>query len=312
MAFSTPVLFLIFKRKEITVRSFAAIRAIRPAQLFIAADGGRDDAEQCRCEETRKAVCAMIDWECEVKTLFREKNLGCREAVSSAISWFFEQVEAGIILEEDCLANNSFFGYCEELLERYRDDTRIMSIAGTNLQNGIKRGSADYYFSIMGECWGWATWRRAWALYDGAMACYEEFRDRKIIHSILQYDHMIKYWAEMLENVYTGRTSSWATIWVYSLWINNGLCIKPNFNMISNIGFDSESTHCADPDSPLANLVTETLVLKKHPDIIFPDREADLEEHKDTRISMFKYMTRHPLFLFRKRFWDEYIFNKLI
>lgn len=221
---------------------------------------------------------------------------------------FFEHVEEGIILEEDCLANQSFFSYSAELLEKYRNDIRIMSIAGTNFQNGIKRGTADYYFSTQGDCWGWATWKRSWNLYDKDMQYYPEFKEQNFIETVLPYEHMRTYWSEMLESVYTGETSSWATIWVYSIWINNGLCIKPNVNLVSNIGFDDESTHCANPDSPLANAVTNTLVIKTHPSIIIPDKAAELEEHKDTRIPMLKYMLRHPLFLFRKRFWDEYFF----
>ncbi len=309
MSLKIPVLFLIFRRKEVTQRAFSAIRAIKPLQLFIAGDGGRTGAEHNKCEETRAAVLEMIDWECEVKTLFRETNLGCREAVSTAITWFFGAVEEGIILEEDCLANPSFFAYCQELLERYRDDTRIMSISGTNFQNGIKRGTADYFFSTRADCWGWASWRRAWKLYDRNMSHYLEFRDNNIIKTVLPYAHMRKYWAEMLESVYAGETSSWASIWVYSIWINHGLCVKPNVNLVSNIGFDAESTHCANPESPLANAATSELVVTKHPAIFIPDLAAELEEHKDTRISPLKYMLRHPLFLFRRRFWQEFIFK---
>ncbi len=309
MSFNIPVLFLIFRRKEVTQRAFTAIRDVKPLQLFIAGDGGRTHEEHERCVETRQAVLDMIDWECEVKTLFRDKNLGCRNAVSSAITWFFEQVEEGIILEEDCLAEPSFFAYCAELLERYRFDIRIMSVSGTNFQNGIRRGKADYYFSTRADCWGWATWRRAWSLYDRDMRHYPEFKENNLLATVLPHEHMRRYWEGMLESVYAGETSSWATIWVYSIWINHGLCIKPNVNLVSNIGFDSESTHCANPESPLANAATSELVVTKHPAIFIPDLAAELEEHKDTRISPLKYMLRHPLFLFRRRFWQEFIFK---
>ncbi len=309
MSFTTPVLFLIFRRKSVAVKSFEAIKKIKPVSLFIAADGGRNVAEHERCKSVRDAVLDMIDWDCKVETLFRDINLGCREAVSSAITWFFNHVNEGVILEEDCYANQSFFEYCEVLLNKYRNDNRVMSIAGTNFQNGIKRGDADYYFSSLGDCWGWATWKRAWALYDNDMTHYIEFKNNYFLNAVLPFEHMRLYWADILEKVYRGEVSSWATIWVYSIWINNGLCIKPNKNLISNIGFDSESTHCADPKSPFANVATEPLIVKVHPNIFIPCIQAELEEHKDTRISVVKYMLRHPLFLIRKRFWKEYIFK---
>ena len=146
--FNTPILFLIFNRPDLTKQVFDKIREIKPLHLFIAADGPRGDKyeDQELCRKTKEIV-SLIDWECEIKTLFRDENLGCGRAVSEAISWFFEHVEEGIILEDDCLPSSTFFNYCEILLEKYRWDNNIMHIGGTNFQNGIKRGNADYYFS---------------------------------------------------------------------------------------------------------------------------------------------------------------------
>jgi hypothetical protein len=139
------------------------LAAIKPRQLFVAADGPRPeiDGEYDKCDKVRSIVDS-INWECEIKTLFRESNLGCRKAVSNAISWFFQSVEEGIILEDDCLPSPSFFfTFCAEMLQRYRHDEKIMMISGNNFQNGIRRGNASYYFSQIPNIWGWATWKNA-------------------------------------------------------------------------------------------------------------------------------------------------------
>jgi hypothetical protein len=173
---NTPVLFLIFNRPNTTEQVFEAIAKAKPRCLFVAADGPRTDkeGEAEKCQAVRDII-KRVDWDCEVKTLFREQNLGCKEAVSSAITWFFEQVEEGIILEDDCLPSDSFFSFCAELLEKYRDDKRIMMISGDNFQDGIQRGDASYYFSSVPWIWGWATWRRAWRLYDREMQTFPSF-----------------------------------------------------------------------------------------------------------------------------------------
>ena len=160
---STPVLFLIFNRPELTEKVFQKIQDAQPKYLFVAADGPRDNkyGEKDLCEKTRAVVLENITWECEVKTLFRTENLGCRTAVSSAINWFFENVEEGIILEDDTVPDNSFFSYCQALLEKYRNHEQIMMITGDNFQDGIKRGNGSYYFSRYVHIWGWASWRRA-------------------------------------------------------------------------------------------------------------------------------------------------------
>jgi len=182
--FNTPILFLVFNRPNTTQRVFNVIRQVKPKQLFVAADGPRRDkgADEEKCEATREIV-KQIDWDCEVKTLFREENLGCGKAVSSAITWFFENVEEGIILEDDCLPNLDFFGYCEELLDRYRDNREVMFIGGDNFQKGKKWGDASYYFSAYNHVWGWATWKRTWDIYDFKLDSINE----NDIDSILNY-----------------------------------------------------------------------------------------------------------------------------
>ncbi len=195
MNLTSPVLFLIFNRPETTEQVFSAIKKAQPPRLYIAADGPRseypNDAESC---DISRAIATNVDWDCEVKTLFQDQNLGCRLAVSGAVDWFFEQETEGIILEDDCLPDQSFFLFCQELLEQYRDDTRIMQIGGTNYQFGKKRTNYSYYFSRYGHLWGWASWRRAWSFYDEKMKQWPTAKQNGILLHWADDWGFIRYW----------------------------------------------------------------------------------------------------------------------
>lgn len=240
----TPVLFLVFNRPDLAARVFARIREARPSRLFIAADGPRpdhpDDGPACR--ETR-LLAAQVDWPCEVKTLFRETNLGCRRAVESAITWFFEQVEAGIILEDDCLPDLSFFPFCAELLERYRDDEQVMSISGDCFQLRGSEWGASYSFSIYHHIWGWATWRRAWRHYNSALDSNPCLFDRAWLAALLESEPATRYWSHIIARYHEGHIDTWDLPWNFSCWIRRGLCVAPAANLVENIGFDLRATH---------------------------------------------------------------------
>ena len=168
MRFDVPILFLVYNRPDTTATVFEEIRKQKPKQLFVAADGPRTDmpGDAEKCKNTRELVMNGIDWECETKTLFRDNNLGCGLAVSNAITWFFKNVEEGIILEDGTLPDQSFFTYCKVLLEKYRYDDKLKMISGNNFQQGKWRGDGSYYFSAYSHIWGWASWRRTWKEYD--------------------------------------------------------------------------------------------------------------------------------------------------
>jgi len=190
-----PVLFLIFNRSDTTQLVFNEIRKAQPAQLFIAADGPRkdrpEDIENCR---KVREIIRQVDWDCSVSTLFRDENLGCKRGVSSAIDWFFSHVDEGIILEDDCVPDPSFFPFCQELLERYRDDERIMVISGDNLQFGRRKSQYSYYFSRCFHLWGWATWKRAWDNYDIKMELWPKIKETGRLKDILHDPNAEKYW----------------------------------------------------------------------------------------------------------------------
>jgi len=232
--FTTPVLFLIFNRPDTTQKVFGAIKKAKPKQLFVAADGPREDkeGEKEKCKQARK-VMEQIDWDCKVKTLFRDKNLGCKIAVSSAIDWFFENVEEGIILEDDCLPSQSFFWFCEILLEKYKDDMRVWHIGGCNFQDGIKRGETDYYFSAINHIWGWASWASRWRYYNVEL---NQIKDDNFLRKYWK-GKFLNYWENILNRMKNKEIDTWDYQWLFTMWYNDGLAILPNKNMISNIGF---------------------------------------------------------------------------
>ena len=274
---TSPVLFLIFNRPETTQQVFSAIRKAKPPRLYVAADGPRSDYpnEDEKCEHSRK-IATIVDWDCEVKTLFRDQNLGCRLAVSQAIDWFFEQESEGIILEEDCLPDQSFFWFCQELLNRYRDDTRIMHIGGTNFQFGEKRTNYSYYFSRYTHLWGWATWRRAWMYYDEKLKQWPEAKQNEILLHWADNRRFIFYWKSLFEKAASGDLDTWDPQWIFACWSQNGLSVVPSVNLVSNLGFSKDSTHTQDVKSPLAYMSTKAITFPmEHPNHIVRHWKAD-------------------------------------
>jgi hypothetical protein len=231
----TPILFLIFNRPELTQKTFRKIREVRPEKLFIAADGPREDnsKDEQKCVETRNII-KNINWPCEVKTLFREKNMGCKYAVSSAIDWFFENVDEGIILEDDCMPNKSFFKFCEKMLEKYRNKEKIMHISGSTNKINLDM-KTNYYFSHIAYIWGWATWKRAWKDYNPNpnLEKIDIYNNKKVND----------FWNSLFNKIVNEKIDTWDAQWLYAIMKNRGLCITPTINMVENIGFGEEATH---------------------------------------------------------------------
>jgi hypothetical protein len=255
----TPILFLIFNRPENTRQVFDSIRRQKPKYLYIAADGPRSNIDDDNeiCLKTRE-IALQIDWDCQVKTLFREHNLGCKVAVSSAISWFFENVDEGIILEDDCLPDAGFFPFCTELLLKYRTDNQVMSISGSNLLNVPWKAEAQSYQFAHGGIWGWATWKRAWNLYDITMQAWQYPATKKLIRKNMQTQDWYQYYQHMFESTHNGQLDTWDIQWFYTILINNGLAINPSVNLVKNIGFTS-GTHINADDSIMGKLSLNTM-----------------------------------------------------
>jgi hypothetical protein len=271
----TPVAFIIFNRPDLTQIVFNAIRQAQPKQLFVIADGPRFTEETEKCQQARDII-KQVDWDCEIFTNYAETNLGCRQRVSSGITWVFEQVEEAIILEDDCLPTASFFSFCQNLLEYYRNDTRIMVISGNNFQDGNSRTDYSYYFSRYNHCWGWASWRRAWQYWDFKTEKWLEFRNSQLIKYIFDDHYEEQYWTNIFDKVFLeGKPNSWAYMWTFACWSQSGLTILPNHNLVSNIGFREDATHTTATDSKVSRLPTVDIWQIKHPPFVVRNRDAD-------------------------------------
>ena len=252
---TTAVLFLVFNRLDTTKQVFEAIRQAKPPRLYVAADGVREtkEGEAEKVKAVRDFIMQNIDWECDVKTLFRDQNHGCKMAVSGAITWFFENEEMGIILEDDCLPSQSFFWFCEELLYRYKDNENIYLVSGDGRATNQIQIDESYSFVKYPMIWGWASWSRVWKKYDVNISDWK-VKKNEILQNISEYSTTRKYWETSFEGVYTQSIDTWDYQFAYTLQKNKGLCVVPKVNLITNVGFGVEATHTSDVNSINANL----------------------------------------------------------
>lgn len=251
---NTAVLFLVFNRLDTTKQVFEAIRQAKPPRLYVAADGARvnKEGEAEKVQAVRDYIMQNIDWDCDVKTLFRDQNLGCKYAVSGAITWFFENEEQGIILEDDCLPSQSFFWYCEELLERYKDDESVYLVSGDSRGSESFGMKEDYGFCKYPMIWGWASWARVWKNYDSELQDWPKQRVT-LPFSISSYKPTVIFWRNIFERMYNKEIDTWDYQFSYLLLKNKGKCIVPKVNLITNVGFGVDATHTFSTESDAAN-----------------------------------------------------------
>jgi hypothetical protein len=303
----TPVLFLVFNRPDTTARVFEAIRHAKPPRLYIAADGPRESHEG-EAEEVEKVreIVTMVDWPCQVRTLFQEKNLGCKYAVSSGINWFFEMEEQGIILEDDCLPSQSFFWFCEDLLNRFADDFRVAQICGFNATSCAVEDS-DYFFSHRGSVWGWATWRRCWRNFDINMTAwpYVKRNDGLMGSYIIQSLKEERYLA--YDATFKNKIDTWDYQWAFARSINNQMCVFPRISLIRNIGFSENATHTREvPDwLRLVSIGEISIPMSNLPIGFIPSwrYELAIAEHHST--SIIRRFLKKIFRLLRKVFLNE-------
>lgn len=272
-----PVLIIVFNRSWNAEKVAGALKQIRPRRLFLAADGPRPDRpeEEKLCRDAREAVLNAVTWECQVQTRFQESNLGCGRHMTAAIDWFFEEVEEGVILEDDCIPSPEFFRFSAELLERYRNDDKVMMLSGTALVRTLDESPYDYDFTAFPCCWGWATWRRAWQLMNYQMPDFPAYRRSGAIKDSFPKRKHQKRLLELFDKVYTHAPGfdTWDFQWLYACVKNHGLCILPSKNLVSNIGWDASHARIDDVmELPFENLGA-TL---RHPAAI--KRNTELEE----------------------------------
>jgi len=270
-----PVVLIIFNRPQLTARVYERIRAARPRQLLVVADGPRTTrpGEAQLCESARKIVSSP-DWPCELSVNFASENLGNRRRVSSGLDWVFERCSEAIVLEDDCLPCASFFSFCSTMLERFRDDERVMHISGDNFDGKTHWGGASYYFSRYPFTWGWASWKRAWRHYDVNLAAWPAAQSERRLESVFENPVEIRYWTDIFNKLYRGEIDTWDYQWLFSCWRRGGLSVLPNKNLVTNIGVGEDAAHFTSyhittgvPTHELGELV--------HPKTVIRNKKAD-------------------------------------
>ena len=287
---AVPVLLLIFNRPETTRVVLAAIRQARPLRLYVAADGPRPGhfTDAATCAAARAVVLEGIDWPCQVLTQLRAHNLNCGVGPATAISWFFEHEAAGIILEDDCVPGPDFFGYCQELLARYAHDTRVMHIGGNNFSREARQpqlaGADSYYFSTQVNSWGWATWRRAWQLFDFDLTDFESLRLAGRLAGLYSSALENRYRLAKIAGVrqLPAPAHVWDYQWHFAIAAHSGLCTVPAVNLVGNVGFGAHGTHTLNATDELANVPTAELAWPlHHPAHVLADRPRDRQRFRE-------------------------------
>ena len=299
---TSPVLMILFNRPKKALKLLNHIKQVKPKRLYIAVDGPRPDHPDdfTQIAENHR-IAQEIDWDCTVSTLFQTDNLGCGLGPATAITWFFSQEEKGIILEDDCLPSTSFFRFCDELLEKYEHNTRIMQISGSNFFRGWQNDpNVSYYFSAVGSCWGWATWARAWKHYDFYATGLAELNGKGFLDEYF-FSNII----EKLINQPNLEKEFWDFQWDFTKYIHSGLSIVPNTNTVENIGLGPDSTHSFDPkkyhfpnDKPLPFPLV-------HPTYIIKDIRSDQRYYQQFwRQSKLAHMKKALKKAMPERLWD--------
>jgi len=283
----TPVALFVFNRPDRTRQVMEEIAAVKPRTLLVVADGPREGHpdDETKCQDTRAVIDDNVSWNCTIRRNYADHNLGLFERFVTGLRWLFQDVSEAIILEDDCVPNRDFFRFCETMLEMYRDDERVMDISGSNLLGGWKADRQDYHFSYYGGIWGWATWRRAWELYDPEMSLWTEPEVRQRVRDVIadrrQYRSL-----EMLYKEAYQKQETWDYPWVFARQINSALSVVPAENLVTNIGFGEEATNTTNKDAKLAKIPQGSLEFPiERNQFVAVDREFDRRYHRMRPIS---------------------------
>lgn len=302
-----PILILFYKRYRIAKRLILILKKIKPKNIYISFDGPRTKDEESDVFNTRDII-KYIDWKCNLKIKVNDENLGCRSAVTSALDWFFKYNEMGIILEEDCVPEHTFFKFSFEMLNKYKNNNKVISIGAQHFPGHYHKIDSSYFFSMHFHCWGWATWRRSWLIFDRDMNDWETLRNTRWLYKLGGNNLLFAYyWRKIFDNCKANKIDSWAYRFLFNVWSKNKLTILPSVNLVKNIGFGKNATH-----TTKGNYHTENLVLKKmnfplrHPNIVVADDFSDKWTHTNIfEITMFKII-KSEIYQFIKFLFQKY------
>ena len=241
------VLLIFWARPEQFGKVFEQVKKARPSKLYLYQDGPRknwpDDIENIeKCRE----IAEDIDWECTVNRFCQENNVGCDPSGFIAQKWMFGKEEFGIVLEDDVVPSQSFFPFCKELLEKYKDDERIHMICGMNNTGISEHVPYSYFFSTKGSIWGWASWKRVIDTWDENYSFLQDsFTLRQLEEILREKGRKLKHFLKVFVQHKQSGKAHHESINASSMYLNNQLNIVPKYNMISNIGISDNATHAA-------------------------------------------------------------------
>lgn len=299
---TAPILLIVFNRPDKVQSLLSALAEIKPPVIYVAADGPRvgHPTDTTRSNATR-ALFTNLPWDCEVHTNFQTKNLGCKTGVSTAITWFFTQVESGIILEDDCIPAPSFISYASALLDKYKDDEKVMHINGTSFLENTPNLSDSYFFSKIPLVWGWATWRRAWNKYDINVTEIASLRGYLFKEEAFSKQAYAQFWVDLCKHIHFHNIDTWDAQWVYTILHNKGIVTTPAYNLIHNIGFDADATHTTEISSTALQISKSwpKLLELAHPNSMVVKKSLDAilmqTAFVDTLKKKFKYTVKSYL-----------------
>lgn len=268
-----PILLLTFNRPDLTRKVFEILKVHKPTKLYVSSDGPRESNfnDKFLVQSTRE-IFNEIDWECDLKTKFQAKNLGCKNAVVEALDWFFMNEGDGIILEDDTVPGLGFFRYCAELLDQYKDHSEISMISGDNFSFGKLNIKESYYFSRYTHVWGWATWKSSWQRYKPDIKndlhlfekCKNSFENEEY-----------QFWNHLFNQVADNQIDTWDLQWVFYNFLGGMFSIMPKFNLIRNIGFREDATHTKETTDYSNLIVNENIFPMVHPEKLIINEIAD-------------------------------------
>lgn len=270
----SPIVLIIYHKPERTRKIIDVLRGVKPKKIFVIADGPKNELDYKECTKTRAQV-DKIDWDCEVVRKFSDKNIGLRKNIVGGLNWVFGITDRAIILEDDLNLDPSFFKFCDEMLEKYKNDGRVISVSGNNFLFGKVQISESYYFSRYVHSWGWATWRRAWLLYDDSMSDWKNLKRLNYLNTYLKSRVLCLYWKIIFDLVNSRRIDSWAYVWTYTAFKNQKLTIIPSKNLVSNSGYGRSATHTMFKVKTMGMKVDKMNFPLKHPKIVAENLKAD-------------------------------------
>jgi hypothetical protein len=245
------LVLIAFNRPDLLAQQLKIVREHYQGKIFAIVDGARVDRPS-EAEKVAQVVGLLEGLQDQFEVSFNrsEVNLGCYRRIKSGLDWVFEQTDRAIILEDDCMPSPQWFGFASEMLDRYADDERVYSISGTNLFPELSPPDQQYFFSRYHNCWGWATWARAWKDFIDAEADWLAIRNSQLFRGLFRNYRSFWYWRRILDLTYSGKINSWAYRWMFSCWMQSGLSLHAHVNLITNVGFGQEATRTKNSQLP--------------------------------------------------------------